>query len=157
MNKLIISSSLLVFLSVGAESNQIDAQLTINCQDLDTITVTQVNVHDRFIQIMQGYLDPSGFWLKGGLGVFNKNSKLPDSVSPSLHFEHVDWPNKLVLIEPGQVFVSKFKLSDFFAMQGFEVARIHYRSYLDVTIDGTEVPTVIESNRIIVEEECRNQ
>uniref|UniRef100_UPI002FDA3ED8 hypothetical protein n=1 Tax=Arsukibacterium sp. TaxID=1977258 RepID=UPI002FDA3ED8 len=127
------------------------------CLDLDTVTLTQVNVYEQPIRIMQGHLDPSGFWQKGSLVIYNGKNKLPKVTAPSWHFEHFDWPNELVLMKPGDKFVSQFKLSDFFAMQGFEVSGLYYQPYLDVIVNGKEISPDVKSNRFIVSDQCSDK
>lgn len=154
MNKLIMAVLALLTCVVRAENVFITAVITLDCDDLDTFTITQVNVTNQPIKIMQGHLDPDRFWMTGSIGVFNIDSDLPKSTAPSWHFEHFEWPRELVLMEPGQKFVSKFKISDFFEMDDFVVARLFYQSYLNIIVNDAEMFTTIKSNRLIVSEEC---
>jgi hypothetical protein len=154
MNKLIMAVLALFTCVVRAENVLITAVIALDCDDLDTVTITQVNVTQQPIQIMQGYLDPSGFWLKESTGIFDLNSELATSTAASWHFEHFEWPRELILMESGEKYVSIFKISDFFATDDFEVATLFYRRYINIIVNDNEVFTSIKSNRFVVSEEC---
>ncbi|EJI86728.1 hypothetical protein AEST_02740 [Alishewanella aestuarii B11] len=57
-------------------------------------------------------------------------------------------------MEPGRKFVSKLRISDFFEMSNFVVARLYYQNYLNIIVGDDEVFTSIKSNSFIVSEEC---